>query len=124
MLFLDLILGDVVPLIDWFLVIALFLFIPVMILINSVIAHRAQRKLLKTHTYNFSHDGLQVLTETTELKQSWKAIQKVKKQNGFLLLFFSKKGAHCIPLRAVPDHASIDRISEFAKAAGVPVHGI
>ena len=96
-----------------------FGFVPFMFLFNTYNAHRAERSR-GPYTYRFDEDGLQVTSATSELKQTWAAIPRVRESSGILLLYFNKRCAHCIPLRALDSSEAAGAIMQLASAAGVP----
>lgn len=73
----------------------------------------------RIYRYRFGDFGLRALSETEEWTQSWKAILQVKQQGGFLLLFFSRNCAHCLPSRQVRE--ALGPILSLARAHGVRV---
>jgi hypothetical protein len=103
---------------DSALISACFAFPPLAIAFSVYRAQRAQRDLA-FHSYEFSRSGLRIATETTDIKQAWKAIVKINERSGFLFLFFGKRRAHCIPIRAFANAAEVRAVKEFASSARV-----
>jgi hypothetical protein len=104
---------------DWVLVAACFGFVPFMFFFNSYNAHRADRAK-GPYTYRFDGEGLQVLSATSELKQSWAAIPRVRERLGIVFLYFNKRCAHCVPVRALGGSSAVDSVMRLATAAGMP----
>jgi len=103
---------------DSALIAACFAFTPLAILFNIYRAQRAQRDL-PFHSYEFSRSGLHMATETTDIKQTWKAISRIDERSGFLFLFLGKRRAHCIPIRAFSNAAEVQTVKEFASSGRV-----
>lgn len=77
----------------------------------------------RTYQYGFGDFGLRAHSDTEEWTQSWKAITRVKRQGGFLLLFFSSNRAHCLPARQLQQRNALEPILSLARAHGVSVRG-
>ncbi len=106
------------PIVGWFALIGCFGFVPFIFLANTFNAHRTDRAR-GPYTYRFDADGLQVLSSTSELKQSWAAIPRVREQKGILFLYFGKRCAHCVPTRAFSSPLFARSIENLASGAGV-----
>jgi hypothetical protein len=104
---------------DFVVLVGCFGFVPFMFLFNTYNAHRTERSK-GPYTYRFDETGLQVTSVTSELKQSWAAIPRVRESAGILLLYFNKRCAHCVPLRALGGSGVAGAVMELASAAGVP----
>jgi hypothetical protein len=96
-----------------------FGFVPFMFFLNSYNTHRADRKS-GPYSYRFDQTGLQAATTTSELKQSWSAVLRARERFGILFLYFNKRCAHCIPVRAFRDPAGASSVLQLATDAGVP----
>lgn len=103
----------------WVTVAACFGFSPFLILLVTFNAHRTARKQ-GPYVYRFDEAGLYLANATSELKQSWAAIPRVRASGGILLLYFSKHCAHCVPLRALGGSEVAACVMRLASAAGVP----
>lgn len=77
----------------------------------------------RTYQYSFGDFGLRAHSDTEEWTQSWKAITLVKRQGGFLLLFFSSRCAHCLPSAQLQHQNALQPILSLARAQGVRVRG-
>ena len=77
----------------------------------------------RTYQYHFGDFGLRAYSDTEEWTQSWKAITQAKCQGGFLLLFFSRGRAHCLPARQLQQQGALEPILSLARAHGVRVRG-
>ena len=73
----------------------------------------------RTYQYHFGDFGLRACSDVEEWTQSWKAITRVKRQGGFLLLFFSRSRAHCLPSRQLQQQGALEPILSLARAHGV-----
>lgn len=70
--------------------------------------------------YRFDADGLEMRSANSELKQRWAAILRIRRRNGFLLLYSGKQHAHVIPRRALPDRDGEATLLRLARLGGVP----
>jgi hypothetical protein len=104
---------------DYFLAAGCFGFVPCMLLWNTYRAHRANRAK-GPYLYRFNTAGVHVSTPTSQLTHYWPAILRVRERRGILFLYFSKRCAHCVPLRALPAPEASTAIYQFAVAGGVP----
>ncbi len=104
-------------------VICLF-FTPFLITYNALMAHFFGEQKNTLFNYQFGDFGLRAFSDTEELTQSWKAISKVKRQGGFLLVFFSSRCAHCLPYRQLSELGAVEPIVTLARNHGVRVNGI
>ncbi|UHQ24308.1 YcxB family protein [Lysobacter sp. 5GHs7-4] len=105
-------------------VIAAAVCFPVLVQVISAIAvHCFGAHKRRTYQYDFGDFGLRAHSDTEEWTQSWKAITLVKRQGGFLLLFFSSRCAHCLPARQLQQHNALQPILSLARAHGVNVRG-
>ena len=77
----------------------------------------------RSYQYHFGDFGLRAYSDTEEWTQSWKAITQAKCQGGFLLLFFSRGRAHCLPARQLQQQGALEPILSLARAHGVRVRG-
>ena len=101
-----------------------FLFFPVFAVYPAVQAHFFGDRAKKPFNYQFGPFGVRAYSDTSELTQSWKAISKVKRRGGFLLLFFTPKCAHCLPYSTLEELGAVEPIVQLAREHGVPVYGI
>jgi hypothetical protein len=102
------------------LVIALsFAFVPGVFFLNAYNAHRADRNK-GPYTYRFDQSGLQCVSSIAEMKQSWAAIPRARERVGILFLYFNKRCAHCIPVRAFANPDVANSVMQLAAAGGVP----
>jgi len=108
-----------ITIIEGVLITLCFGFMPFMFLVNTYKAYKTQLKS-GPHLYKFDSSGLQVSDRTSELKQSWKAINRVNVQSGLLLLYFTKRFAHCVPIRAFISPEQAEAIMQLASSGGVP----
>ncbi|RAN81690.1 hypothetical protein B5P43_08100 [Bacillus sp. SRB_336] len=104
---------------DYLIAAACFGFVPCMFLWNAYRSHRANRAK-GPYLYRFDSAGVHVSTPTSQLTQLWPAILRVRERRGILFLYFSKRCAHCVPLRALPAPEASAMIYQFAVAGGVP----
>lgn len=104
---------------EYLLVVACFLYIPLIFVLNCYRAHRFGMKRGPYH-YRVDEDGVHVTTRFSELTQHWAAISRVRQRNGIVFLYFTKRSAHCIPVRALPASDCVALIETLARAAGVP----
>jgi len=100
------------------------LYLPLAILFRAWQGHRATRARQHLCRYEFGDFGVRTKSETSEWVQSWKAILKVKKQGGFLLLFFTRDCAHCLPYAQLESANLVAPLVDLARAHDVPVHGV
>lgn len=100
------------------------LFQPLLLTYYALKAHFFGERKNSPFNYQFGDFGLRAYSETEEWTQSWKAISKVKRQGGFLLLFFSPRCAHCLPYRQLSALGAADQIATLARLHGVRVYGI
>ncbi len=100
------------------------LFLPILLTYNALKVHFFGEHKDRPFSYQFGDFGLRAFNDAEELTQSWKAISKVKRQGGFLLLFFSSRCAHCLPYRQLSELGAIEPIVDIARAHGVRVYGI
>jgi len=104
---------------DYAIALGCFAFVPVMILWNTFRAQRAARKKGPYH-YRFDSLGVHVTTQISELTHRWPAILRVRKTRKMLYLYFTKRCAHCVPLRVLPTSDAPGEIQRLAAAGGVP----
>lgn len=71
------------------------------------------------HTYTFSSEGVRSRSAHAEIRQDWSLIRSVRVRSGFLMLFFTRQCAHCIPLRHLSS-GKLGQIASLARAAQVP----
>jgi hypothetical protein len=102
---------------DYLLVSSCFGFVPSMFLWNAYRTHRASRA---KGPYRFNAAGVHVSTRTTQLTHLWPGILRVRERRGILFLYFTKRCAHCVPLRALTTPGASAAIHQFAVAGGVP----
>ena len=100
-----------------------FLFTPTFNLFFVINAHYFGERAGKPYHDRFGAFGIRAYSDTTELTQSGKAMCEVRRQGGFLLLFFTPKCAHCLPDRALQNMGAIAPIVELARPHSVPVRG-
>ena len=82
--------------------------------------HERNARQQGPHRYRFDADGLEVRSANSELKQRWAAILRIRRRNGFLFLYFSKRHAHVIPRRVLLDRDGEATLLRLAKLGGVP----
>lgn len=70
------------------------------------------------HHYRFDHEGLSITAPHSALMLRWAAIPRVRERAGFLLVYFHRHAAHCLPLRMLTREEA-DAIVRFARDAGV-----
>jgi hypothetical protein len=92
-------------------------FMPSMIMWNTWTAHKAFTDT-PAHTYTINSEGVRSRSAHTEVMQDWSVIRRVQVKSGFLMLFFTKQCAHCIPLRYL-DQAQLNYVVALAKAGQV-----
>lgn len=95
----------------------LLAYMPFMILWNTWRAHKTYADT-PVHTYTFSGEGVRSRSAHTELMQDWTVIQSVRVRSDFLMLYFSNRCAHCIPLRWL-DPAQLGAVAALARAGQV-----
>jgi len=108
--------GDVSKL-DIFLSAFLLAFMPAMILWNTWRGHKAFEDT-PMHTYTIDATGVRSKSAHIEMLQDWTVFRSVRRRSGFLMLFFTKQCAHCIPLRWLDSH-QLSEIRALATSAGV-----
>lgn len=81
---------------------------------------RSQCRRLCPMRYRFATEGLEIANRQEQLQQQWRAIRRVRLDQGLMLLYFGRITAHCVPLRLLeaPQRAAI---LGWAEAAGVRV---
>jgi hypothetical protein len=104
---------------DYLAAAACFAFVPCMFLWNAYRAQRASRAK-GPYVYRFNNAGVHVSTRTIQLTLLWPAILRVRERRGMLFLYFTKRCAHCVPIRALPAPQALAEIYQFAIAGGVP----
>ena len=104
---------------DYLIAIGCFGFVPLVFLWSVYRIHRANRGK-GPYQYRFNSDGVHVTTSMSELTHRWPAISRVRQRRGILFLYFTKRSAHCVPVRALPTPGAAAAIQELAAAAGVP----
>jgi len=104
---------------DYVVVVGCFAFVPCMVLWNTYRAQRADRTKGPYH-YCFDAEGVHVTTPISALTHRWPAILRARKTKGMLYLYFTKRCAHCIPLRVLPTSSAAQEIEQLAAAGGVP----
>lgn len=108
--------GDVSKL-DVFLSAFLLAFVPAMFLWNTWRGHKAFSDT-PMHTYTIDATGVRSKSAHIEMLQDWTVFRSVRRHRGFLMLFFTKQCAHCIPLRWLDAH-QLSEIRDLATSAGV-----
>lgn len=103
---------------EYFFAVACFTYYPVVFLLNTYRAHRLQSERGLFH-YRFDADGVHVTTAKSRLSHLWPAISRVRARRGILFLYFTKRCAHCVPLRALPSSQSLATIQQLASVGGV-----
>ena len=93
-------------------------FVPFMFLYNSYRGHKFTLER-GPYTYAFDLDGVHVKTPLAQATHRWPAILCVRERHGNLLLYYSKRCAYFVPVRALPGSDSVREIQEFARAGGV-----
>ena len=96
----------------------LLAFMPAAILWNTWRGHKAFSDT-PMHTYTISDEGVRSKSAHTEVMQDWTVFKFVRVRGGFLMLFFTKQCAHCIPLRWL-DSAQLKEVGSLARDARVP----
>lgn len=94
-------------------------FVPLMFLYNSYRGHRFTRAR-GPYTYGFDHEGVHVTTPLAQATHRWPAILRVRQHHGNVLLYYSRRCAYFVPVRALPACGSVMEIEELARAGGVP----
>jgi hypothetical protein len=92
-------------------------FIPFAIVTNAWRSHKAFADTPE-HVYTINAEGVRSRSAHTEVTQDWSVIRSVRVRSGFLMLFFTKQCAHCIPLRWISD-AQIGSVARFAREGKV-----
>ncbi len=94
-----------------------FAIIPVLELLK---ARRGQRdaRAKGPHRYRFDAEGLHITAPHSALTLRWAAIPRVRERAGFLLVYFHRHAAHCLPLRSLTREEA-DAIVRLARGAGV-----
>ena len=108
--------GRVEPSEAW-LAAALLLYGPLMVLWTSWRGHKAFKDTV-AHVYTIDTQGVRSRSAHSETFQDWSTIRSVRIRGSFLLVFFTRQCAHCIPLRFLAPH-QIEAISALARAGGV-----
>lgn len=106
-----------VPTIDWLLCALLLAFVPAVMLWSTWRGHRTFADT-PLHLYTIDAQGVRSSSAHMELRQDWSMIRTVVRRRGFLMLYFRRQCAHCIPLRHL-DGGQIARIAELARAGKV-----
>jgi len=106
-----------VPMIDWLLCALLLAFVPAVMLWSTWRGHRTFADT-PLHLYTIDAQGVRSSSAHMELRQDWSMIRTVVRRRGFLMLYFRRQCAHCIPLRHL-DGEQIARIAAFARAGRV-----
>ncbi|HYG05393.1 MAG TPA: YcxB family protein [Stenotrophomonas sp.] len=103
----------------WFLVLLAFGFSPAMFFWNS---YRAHRVALAQGAFNYAFDseGVHVSTPLAQSFHRWPAVLRIRASRNLLLVYFSKRCAHFVPIRALPGNGAVDVVRQLAKAGGVP----
>jgi hypothetical protein len=70
------------------------------------------------HHYRFDHEGLSITAPNSGLTLRWAAIPRVRERAGFLMVYFHRSAAHCMPLHMLTREEA-DAIVRFARDAGV-----
>jgi hypothetical protein len=109
---------------DAVIIVLFFAFTPVFLAVHAVKTHFFSERKGKPYNYEFGDSGMRASSDTTQLTQSWQAISKIKRQGGFLLLFFSPRCAHCLPYRQLSELGTIEPILSLAREHDVRVYGI
>jgi hypothetical protein len=89
---------------------------------NVVLSYLCNRQLREPFAYRIDEAGVHVSGRTYEWTHKWPAIRRVKRGGGFLMLFFSRTWAHCLPLDRI-DPGQCERIVALAAAQGVRIDG-
>ena len=87
-------------------------FMPLLLAWQTWRLHRAAGGVRQA-AYVIDGDGIRARSEHTEVRQDWAAIRSVTARHGFLLLFVTKRWAHCIPLRLL-DAGQVASVARFA----------
>ena len=87
-------------------------FMPLLLLWKTWRLHRAAGGVRQS-AYIIDGNGIRARSAHTEVSQDWAAIRSVTARHGFLLLFMTKRWAHCIPLRLL-DAGQIASVAHFA----------
>lgn len=98
-------------------IVALFATIPVLELFK-VRREQREARVNGPHRYRFDRDGLHITTPKAEVKLRWAAIPRVRERAGFLMVYFHRSAAHCLPLHMLTREEA-DAIVRFARDAGV-----
>jgi len=98
--------------------IASLAFAPFMFFYNSYRGHKLTLER-GPFTYGFDLEGVHVTTPLAQATHRWPAILCVREHHGNLLLYYSKRCAYFVPVRALSGDESVRRIQELARAGGV-----
>lgn len=99
------------------------LFYPIMLVISTLLTH-FNPQMREPFTYTFDDLGIHVSATTYEFTHRWPAISRVRRSGGFLLFFFSRQCAHCIPLSVVERAGVIGPLLALANQNGVSIEGL
>ncbi|QQQ02132.1 YcxB family protein [Lysobacter enzymogenes] len=94
-------------------------FIPVLLALSAAAGFLVRRGPREPFNYVFDHAGVHVSTSAFAHTHPWSAIVRVKRSQGFVLLFFAPRQAHAIPLRALASPQDEQALVALAQAAGV-----
>lgn len=78
-------------------VVMCFLFVPTMTVVGTLITHYGTRAAREAFSYRFDDSGVHVEAVTIDFTHRWAAIRKVRSVGNFLMLFYARGMAHCIP---------------------------
>jgi hypothetical protein len=94
-------------------------FVPAIFLYNTLRGHKFTVEC-GPYTYSFDPEGVHVTTPLAQAVHRWPGILRVRCIRGNLLLYYSKRCAYFVPLRALPGPPATQRIQQLASAGGVP----
>ncbi|MBC3874058.1 YcxB family protein [Undibacterium flavidum] len=103
----------------WLTALIAFIFSPAMFFFNSYRAHRVMQAQ-GLFTYAFDQEGIHISTPLAQSLQRWPAIIRVRTSGNLLFVYFSKRCAYFVPMRAFVDSDAVDAIEKLARAGGVP----
>ena len=104
--------------IDYILVFVCITYIPAIFLWGTYRSHVAAMKK-GPHHYRFDSEGIHTSTATSELTHRWPAILRVRESQGILFLYYTKRCAHIVPLRALASPEESAAIQQLATEGGV-----
>lgn len=107
----------------WLAVLLAFGFSPAIFLWNSYRAHRATQAQGPV-SYVFDSEGVHISARLARSFYRWPAILRVRTSPAMLFVYFSRRCAHFVPLRALQEPRAIEIVRQLARAGGVPSVGI